>query len=172
MKVRKMLKGNNVPLCLIILFLLSCAEDKAASDKKQLAANSSVTSNRQQTAPDAGQENGIQGTWKLNLEAYDDNGNKVLDDEERKKAIRNNYLLQFKANGTCRIQDFYNGTYRITDESGQKLLSVQRERIKGEETEDPPPDLYYIKSLTKDELILLASVAGFTHTFWIFKKVK
>jgi hypothetical protein len=167
-----MFKRNNTATSLFMFVFVSCANDQSATVEKQIAATSSMTKHQEPTIPAAIQENGIIGTWKLNLEAYDDNSNKVLDDEERKKAIRNNYILQFKTNGTCRIQDFYNGTYTIKNEGGQKLLSVQRERVKEEETEDPPPDLYYIKSLTKDELIVLNSVAGFTHTFWILKRVK
>ena len=35
---------------------------------------------------------GIVGYWKLTLEAYDDNGNKSLDEDERKKGLRTDIL--------------------------------------------------------------------------------
>ena len=106
------------------------------------------------------------------LDAFDKNDNEVLDEDERKTAITNNYVLQLNANGTCRIQGFYNGTYKVKEEGGKKILEVQRKKIEGEETEDPIPDIYHIKSLTKDEMILLTTEAGFTVTFWIFKRLK
>ena len=76
------------------------------------------------------------------------------------------------ANGTCRIQNLFNGTYTIKEEGGKKILTVQRKKVEGEEAEDPIPDKYYIKSVTKDELILLLIDGGGTTTFWIFKRIK
>ncbi len=114
----------------------------------------------------------ILGTWKMYLDAFDRNENQLLEEEERKKGVPNHYILQFNADGTCRIQNMFNGTYKIKDGGGKKVLVVQRKRVVGEETEDPMPDIYHIKSVTREELILLVVDGGMTTTFWIFKKMK
>ena len=49
----------------------------------------------------------IIGFWKLKLEAYDDNSNKILDDAERKKGIKNNYSFRFNADGSCKIVESF-----------------------------------------------------------------
>jgi hypothetical protein len=162
----------NTPIGLLVFLCISCADNKTTTHEKQLAGNAVVPNKAEQTADPPSSDGSIVGQWKLILEAYDENENKVLDEEERKKGSRNNYLLQLNANGTCRIQNFYSGTYTIQAEGGQKLLSVQREKGKGEDKQDPP-DLYYIISLMKDELTLLSLSAEIvTTTFWVFDRVK
>ena len=124
-------------------------------------------------------ENSIVGTWKLTMEAYDDNYNKILDDDERKMGMKNsapqslhNYQMQFNANGTCKIEGRYKGTYKLTDEAGKKILTVQLEAHEGVNKRQIPASQhrYQIKSITGSELLLLAEVSGVTYTFWLFKK--
>jgi hypothetical protein len=167
----KMFKRNNTPISLFVFLFISCADNETTTDDTQLAGNASVP-NKEQSAVLSTADGNIVGEWKLILEAYDENENKVLDEEERKKGFRNNYLLRLNANGTCRIQNFYNGTYTIKEEGGRKILSVQREKGKEEDKQDPP-DQYYIISLIKDELILLSLSAEIvTTTFWVFNRTK
>lgn len=112
---------------------------------------------------------GITGYWKLKLEAYDDNSNKILDESERKKGIQNRYLFRFNADGSCQIQEVYKGRYEVKTEGDNKMLYVYRNRIAGEEEKDPPPDVYRIISLSKNELILLEGLGNLT--LWVFEKV-
>ena len=156
----------------LILFLAGCGNEKAPTSESQLTGGKSTENSETPVpGPDA-PGNDIVGTWKMYLDAFDKNENQVLDPEERKNAIPNNYRLQLNADGTCKIQGVFNGTYKVKEERGKKILEVQRKRVVGEETEDPIPDVYHIKSLTKEEMILLTTEAGFTVTFWIFKREK
>jgi len=154
-----------------IFLLTSCGDNKEAAEEKSLASNAQSENKTDQPSPAESQGDGIVGTWKLHLDAFDRNENQELEGEERKKGVPNNNTLQFKADGTCRIQNMFNGTYTIKEEGGKKLLTIQRKKVEGEETEDPQPDKYYIKSVTKDELVLLVIDGGGTTTFWIFNRV-
>jgi hypothetical protein len=111
----------------------------------------------------------ITGYWKLKLEAYDDNSNKVLDDAERKKGIKNNYSFRFNADGSCQIVEAYKGRYEIKAGSGNKMLYVYRNRVEGQEKTDPPPDVYHLISVSKTELVLLEDEGDLT--FWVFERI-
>jgi hypothetical protein len=113
------------------------------------------------------------------METYDDNNNSTLDDEERKSGMKNStpqalhdYKMQFNANGTCKIEGRYNGTYKLTEEGGKKILFVDRELRQGTNGKQLPGSRskYYIKSMTSSELLLLAEVSGVAVIFWLFKK--
>lgn len=156
----------NLTICLAFALLIACKnksqESKVAETSQQqpeIAAN---------TQPSQSSEDGITGTWKLKLEAYDDNKNKILDEAERKKGFRNNYLFRFNADGSCKIQEFYKGHYEVKTESNKKMLYVYRDRIVGEEEKDPPPDVYRIISLSKNELVLLEDLGNLA--FWVFER--
>jgi hypothetical protein len=121
----------------------------------------------------------IVGTWKLTMEGYDDNSNSKLDDEERKSGMKNStpqalhdYKMQFNANGTCKIEGRYNGTYKVKEEGGEKILLVDLEPGKGLNGKQLPAShyKYYIKSMTSSELLLLAEVSGVAIIFRQFKK--
>jgi hypothetical protein len=111
----------------------------------------------------------IIGFWKLKLEAYDDNSNKILDEAERKKGIKNNYSFRFNADGSCKIVESFKGRYEVKTESGNKMLYVYRNRVAGEEEQDPPPDVYRITSMSKNELVLLENEGNLT--FWVFERM-
>ena len=111
----------------------------------------------------------ITGFWKLKLEAYDENSNQILDDAERKKGIKNNYSFRFNADGSCRIVESFKGRYEVKTEKGSKMLFVYRSKVEGEETKDPPPDIYHLISLSKTELVLLEDEGDLT--FWVFEKI-
>jgi hypothetical protein len=111
----------------------------------------------------------IIGFWKLKLEAYDDNSNKILDEAERKKGIKNNYSFRFNADGSCKIVESFKGRYEVKTESGNKMLYVYRNRVAGEEKQDPPPDVYRITSMSKNELVLLENEGNLT--FWVFERM-
>ena len=125
-------------------------------------------------------DNSIVGTWKLTMEAYDENFNKTLDDEERKMGMKNStpqalhdYQMQFNANGTCKIERLYNGTYKLNEESDKKILTVNLEATEGANKKQLPASRhkYHIISMSSSELLLLAEVSGVTYTFWLFKKL-
>ena len=111
----------------------------------------------------------ITGFWKLKLEAYDNNENKILDDDERKQGIKNNYSFSFNADGSCKIVEAYKGRYEVKTESNKKMLYVYRNKIEGQEKKDPPPDIYHIISMNKNELVLLEDEGDLT--FWVFERL-
>lgn len=106
---------------------------------------------------------GIVGEWSLALEAYDANGNHLLDEEERKKGIKNHYYYRFNPDGTCLIHTMkFRGHYEIKELNGKKMLYTYLDE--GENS--GPENTYEIISESKDELVLLWEV-----TFWVFKNV-
>lgn len=115
-------------------------------------------------------DEGITGYWKLKLEAYDNNENKILDEAERKKGIQNRYSFRFNADGSCQITESFKGRYEIKTKGGNKILSVYRNRVQGEEDQNPPPDVYRIISLSENELVLLEQEENVT--FWVFERSK
>jgi len=48
------------------------------------------------------------------------------------------------------------------------MLYVFRNRVAGEEKQDPPPDVYRIISLSKNELVVLEQEGNLT--FWVFER--
>ena len=141
-------------LLLAISFLLiNCGNNKTASNETQSANNSSGEKTKSQATPVSTSGDDIVGTWKLRLEVFDDNGNRIPDEEELKKGYSNNYMLQLNADGTCKIQQVFTGKYEKVTEEGRPMLKVYRKRIEAEEDKDPLPDIYQITSVKKDELV-------------------
>ncbi|HJS54340.1 MAG TPA: hypothetical protein VJ765_07345, partial [Chitinophagaceae bacterium] len=64
---------------------------RVAEESSALATTSAASPNN----------NDLVGTWKLRLEVFDDNSNRIPDEEEMKKGYGNNYLLQLNADGSC-----------------------------------------------------------------------
>ena len=157
---------SNLIICLACSLLTAC-NNKAQETKvaKPLQQQPEMLSNTQTSQAAPGD---ITGYWKLKLEAYDDNGNKILDEAERKKGFQNRYLFRFNADGSCGIQEFYKGRYEVKTESGNKMLYVYRNKIEGQEKKDPPPDVYRIISLSKNELVLLEDLGNLA--FWVFER--
>lgn len=155
---------------LVILFagnlLMSCNNDKAQETKVADAQKQTEVASGTETNAPSG--DGITGYWKLTLEAYDDNGNKVLDEAERKKGIKNKYTFRFNADGTCKIQESFPGRYEVKTEGGKQMLYVYRKRVVGEEDQDPVPDVYRVVSMGKTEMVLLENVGDLT--FWVFER--
>jgi len=153
-------------LVIVITYaLLNTYFNKAAQEIRIAGASThtGVTSKMHRPPADA-----ITGFWKLKLEAYDDNRNKILDEAERKKGFKNHYAFRFNADGSCMIQETYKGHYEVKTEGGNKMLYVYRRRVEGVEEKDPPPDVYRIISMTKTELILLEDLGNLA--FWVFER--
>ncbi|HEX6846751.1 MAG TPA: lipocalin family protein, partial [Chitinophagaceae bacterium] len=115
-------------LIAFITLLVNCGDNKAAISEKQSADNSTEPATKNPAFAATGSANGIVGTWKLIMETFDVNFNEKLDDDERKSEMKNNTpenKMHFNANGTCKIQSRYNGTYNIKEDSGKKILFVQ-----------------------------------------------
>lgn len=114
------------------------------------------------------------GDWKLSLEAYDDNNNKKLDEDERKKGFSNHYFYRFSSDGSCIISPFVNnqlksgfkGHYALTEKNGKKILTTYWDEA---EQKGQKEAQYTVVSVNKDELVLLETTGD--HTFWIFKRV-
>ena len=108
---------------------------------------------------------GIIGSWSLILQAFDDNSNGKLDEEERKKGSTNKHFYQFNADGTCLIHTLkLKGSYELKNEDGKKRLYtyVNDEGTKTRE------NAWYLISVGKTELILMSQDK---YSFWIFKRV-
>ena len=146
---------------------IACSNNKAAEEPtaSKVEQQPAVALNKE---TDKSPGEGIVGYWKLTLEAYDDNGNKTLDEEEKKKGIKNKYTYRFNADGSCKIQEFYKGRYEEKTENGNKILYVYRERIVQEEDKDPIPDVYRIITMSKTQLVLLENENKLA--FWVFEK--
>lgn len=152
---------------LVILYV--CAALISCNSQQAPDAKIAETPKQSEVASNEPSGDGITGFWKLKLEAYDENGNKVLDEAERKKGIKNNYTFRFNADGSCRIQESFKGRYEVKTEGGKKKLYVYRNRVAGEEDKDPVPDVYQVISMDKNEMVLLESEGDLT--FWVFERV-
>ena len=153
----------------LLIILIACSNNSNNEPTSSLTATESENAASQATSSNEHQGNGIVGKWDLALEAYDDNSNRKLDDEERKKGIKNRYSFRFNADGTCQIREVYKGRYELKTENNRKLLKVYRNRIPQEEETDPPPDVFEITSMSNNEMVLLETLGD--HTFWIFKRM-
>ena len=153
-------------LALTVFFLTNCGDNKAETELQQ-TKNSSTENQAQATTISSAQGDGIVGTWKLHLEVYDDNGNRIPDEAELKRGSSNFYRFQFNGDGSCRIQGSLTGRYERKTENGLDKLYVYRKRIEGVEDKDPLPDEYLVTSLKKDELVLQLKA----EIFWFFKRI-
>jgi hypothetical protein len=158
---------SNLIFCLVLGSFIACSNNKAVEEKTASKSEQrpEVASNKETNQPPG---EGIVGYWKLTLEAYDDNGNKTLDEEERKKGIKNRYSYGFNADGSCQIQEIFKGRYEVKTENNNRMLYVYRNRVVGEEEKDPPPDVYRIITLSKNEMTLLEDLGDLT--FWVFER--
>jgi len=111
------------------------------------------------------QDNPLIGSWSLSLQAFDENDNGKLDDEERKKGNTNKHFYQFKTDGTCLIHTLkLKGYYELKEEGGKKRLYTYID----EDGKKTPENKWYVISIGKTEMILLSQDK---YAFWIFKKV-
>jgi hypothetical protein len=104
------------------------------------------------------QGDGIIGSWDLVLQAFDDNSNGKLDDNERKKGNSGRHFYQFNTDGTCLIHTLKK------DEGGKKRLYTYVDD-QGTSTRE---NAWYVISVSKAEMILLSQDK---YAFWIYKRV-
>ena len=154
----------NLIFCIVIGWFIACSNNKVARETpaSKVEQQPDVASNIATSQPSG---EGIVGKWRLTWQAFDENGNKKLDEEERKKAFPNFYFYQFNSDGSCLVQNL-KGHYEIKEEGGKKKLSTYAD-IEGT-TE--LIGVYTILSVNKDELLLLDAAADYT--FWPFKREK
>lgn len=157
----------NLIFCIAFALLIACSNNKAA-EEPTASKSEQEPEVASRTATNQPSGDGIVGYWKLTLEAYDDNSNKSLDEDERKKAIKNRYTYRFNADGSCQIQETFKGRYEVKTESGNKMLYVYRNRVVGEEDKDPAPDVYRIVTESKNQLVLLENENNLV--FWVFER--
>jgi hypothetical protein len=111
------------------------------------------------------QVDGIIGSWSLVMQAFDDNSNGKLDDEERKKGNTGRHFYQFKADGSCLIHTLkLKGSYELKKEAGRERLYTYIDDG-GTPTRE---NAWYLISVSKTELILLSQDK---YAFWIYKRV-
>jgi hypothetical protein len=161
--------NSKLIFCVAFTSFIACGNNKAAQETTAAETNKQQPEIASNTATGQPSGDDIVGNWKLMLEAYDDNENKTLDEAERKKGIKNNYAFRFNADGSCQIQQVFKGHYEVKTEGDKKILYVYRNRVVGEEEKDPPPDVYRIISMSKNELVLLEQEGNLT--FWVFERV-
>src|SRR5215213_3341693 len=99
--------------------LIACSNDKPAQTTSvpQTSVHPEVLSTMETNQTG---HKGITGYWKLKLEAYDNNENKILDEAERKKGIQNRYSFRFNADGGCQIRESFKGHYEVKTKGGNK----------------------------------------------------
>src|SRR5215210_8634246 len=103
-KIDSVMKNTNSFVILFSLsFLLGCGNNSQVKSTTE-----TPTTTKEETTPKTESNNapsgdGIVGEWNLALETYDENSNKKLDDEERKKGFSNKYYYRFNADGSCLI---------------------------------------------------------------------
>jgi hypothetical protein len=154
---------------LLILFY-SCKngnQDKAPEAIPAKTRTSSSSSNEKNQPSGTG----IAGSWMLQKETFDDNNNHIIDEDELKKSFGNSYHIVLNEDGSCRLQNIFTGKYSVTGSGGKRILSIQRNRVVGEEDTDPPPDKYEIISQDATEMILLVVEGANENSFWIFRRV-
>lgn len=167
------------PLFLFLCLSLFVSCNNKKEDKTTTSSNSTTPSATASTTPSATAHDnshpssggtGLIGTWKMDTEIFDDNGNRIIDEEERKKAYGNRYQLQLNDDGTCKIQGMFTGRWETKNENGYPMLYIYRKKVEGEETVDPPPDVYGIVQMDATDLILQVMLAGEPSSFWLFKR--
>jgi hypothetical protein len=118
------------------------------------------------------QKNEIIGDWALQVETYDENGNHVLDEAERKKAFSNQYFYRFNSNGSCLInarrtaQGAFKGHYTTKMQNGKTVLDIFLDEGGTSESAGE----YTVASVNKDEMVLLETIHN--RAFWIFKRMQ
>ena len=159
---------------LLFFILIVCGNSSAEKNiSKNSEGKKSLMSTNNASSSDE-QADGIVGDWRLMLEAYDDNGNKTLDDAERKKGFSNHYFYRFSADGSCIISPFasnqlksgFKGHYTITEKAGKKIITTYWDET---EQKGQKEAQYTIVSVSKTELVLLETTGD--HTFWTFQRL-
>ena len=149
-------------LIVSVCFAITCCSNNTTKDTSAEKKVEDISVADKENVPT--DPNSIVGKWALTLEADDENGNKMLDEEERKKGKPNTYYYQFKADGTCIIFQNEKGHYEIKESGGVKKLYTYYD----EGQNKGPEAQYFIKSVNKDELVLLEGMGELV--FWVFKR--
>ena len=108
----------------ISFMLIYSGNNKAATTETQLATKTPSEKKISHSDDVNISADGILGNWKLRLEVFDDNGNRVPDEAELKKGYAKNYSLQLNADGTCRMQQMFTGRYQQVTEKGREMLKL------------------------------------------------
>ena len=145
---------------------ISCSNNKAAGGETDSKPSPLPENKESPSTPASTSEDGIVGEWKLSLETFDDNNNKSLDDEERKKGIATSKTsYRFNADGSGIISNMkFKGEYEVRDEGARKLLTTYI-FDNGKRMQEGK---FYILSVNKDELVLLH--ASGEYAIWVFKR--
>ncbi len=118
--------ANNSVFFFLLLLSLSCSNSKDKStttDHSATTTTESANSSKHETEAGNRQGDGIVGEWTLILETYDDNRNRILDADERKKGFANKYYYRFNSDGSCLIHSLkLKGHYEIKTENNAKKL--------------------------------------------------
>lgn len=170
-----MKKSICLPFCLIGVIFLICGNSTINNSKTFLwKGTTSTTDQLHFTESLFTQNNDLIGDWKVAFETYDENENKKLDPEERKKGFSNHFFYRFSADGTALVnfnntaQGAFKAHYKISTRKNFKFLSVFLDDDKNENP-DGLGGGYYIISVDKNELVLLAG-GIVEHAFWVFKR--
>ncbi|MFN2440033.1 MAG: hypothetical protein ABR503_12595 [Chitinophagaceae bacterium] len=159
------MKKHSLSFFLVFVMLVACSSNNTNTSKQtdEITSESSNASKKSSSTA-ATQGDGIIGEWQLTQHLYDANGNKQIDEEERKKPLSQaKDYLKLNSDGTCL---FYmhklKGRYEIkTQASGKKILYLF-------DKDNNKENRGQIVSVSKTELILLNHSSG---SFSIYKRV-
>lgn len=141
----------------IVLFN-SCGsnnDDASTKSANQSTSETAVNNTKQGT--------GITGEWEQVNTILDQNGNNLLEEEEKQKPMSTkigSYYLKFNSDGTCLVGEMkFEGKYELKDDKGEQTIFIQ----------SGDPQRLRIKSLKGDEMVLMPS--GAPGTFLVYKRI-
>lgn len=144
------------------VFFFSCGNNSESTPTKPASGETS-TGAKQATVSESKQGDGIVGEWALTMVAPDENGNEVIDENEKAKATTSmKDYMKLNSDGSAEFYVFKaKGRYEINTNasSGKKYLNL----FDKDNTKLPKGA---ILSVTKDELIIMNKFGGDSFTVW------
>lgn len=157
-------------LIIVTILLAACGSNGINPVSTSANSNSQASNDANAGTTTNNQSNGIIGEWRLKFIAGDKNGNKILDDNERKEASKGEMddYMRFNADGSCEVTIHkLQGKYEIKEEKGISRLFIYSGNNLG--NKNYLIGKYRIGTITKDELVLLQMFGG--TDFMVYKRL-
>jgi hypothetical protein len=150
---------------LLHLLLPGCNAQNGAGTSASESSSAELSTTTEKQAGNLPQGNDFLGEWQLIMIATDDNRNKKMDDEERKKGMTEvQDYMKLNSDGSCEFYTFkLKGRYELKTESDGKKLLVLFDKNNNRESRGT------IESVTKTEMVLLKHSSG--GVFSVYKRL-